>query len=132
MKLWAMLVVLVLSVLLLAPEAQGSGPGFSPGGGWGSGAHYPPHPTPDRKQCQWLEGGNENWRNLARVSDLPFSRCVAEASGHSSELLLPYLSARAVQREATWVSHTTGAWSVATGKKAGAGFRQSPSYFSWV
>lgn len=128
MELWATLVVLVLSVLLLAPEAQGSGLGFSPGGA----LIIHTTPPPDWKQCQWLEGGNENWRNLARVSDLPLARCVAEASGHSSELLLPYLSAGAVQREATWVSHTTGAWSVTTGKRAGAGFRQSPSNFSWV
>lgn len=100
-------------------------------GGEGTSLSTPLLP-PDRKQCQWLEDGNENWRNLARVPYLPLSRCVAEAGGHSSELLLPYLSVGAVQREATWVSHTTGAWSVTTGKKAGAGFRQSPSYFSWV
>lgn len=35
----------------------------------------------------------------------------------TAELLLPYLSVQTVQAEATWVSHTTGAQSVTTGKK---------------
>lgn len=97
-------------------------------GGGGGGSLSTSLLPPDRKQCQWLEDGNENW-SLARVPDLPLSRCVAEASGHSSELLLPYLSVEAVQREATWVSHTTGAWSVTTGKKVVLGLGKAPATF---
>lgn len=44
-------------------------------------------------------------------------RCAAGATGHRAELPPPYLSVGTVQAKATWVSHTTGAQSVTTGKK---------------